>query len=371
MRTSWQRGVASSGAGERRLAYDKRVARGAQRAHPGTGLSGAVAAGAWWLAAPVLSRLDPETAHDWTLRMAALGGATLARLVRGAPVPDLARTVAGLTVRNPLGIAAGLDKNGVALPFWRGLGFGFFEFGTVTPRAQPGNPPPRIWRYPELGALVNRLGFPNEGAEAVARRLRAVKQPGDVVGINLGRNADTPNERAAADYVAALELTRDVADYWVVNVSSPHTPGLRALQAREPLTALLGAVRHAARATPLFVKLAPDLSPGELAAAAAAIRDAGCAGVIATNTTVERSPGVATDGGVSGRPLRARARQTLVELRALLGRGMPIIAVGGIDGPDEARARLRAGADLLQVYTALVLAGPSLVSRILEGLRRA
>jgi dihydroorotate dehydrogenase len=323
---------------------------------------------AWRLARPILFAADPERAHEWALGAARLGGAPLGRLLGGAAPRGLERTVAGLRVRNPLGLAAGLDKNGVGLPFWRALGFGFFEFGTVTPRPQAGNPRPRVWRHRELGALVNRLGFPNDGAAAVARRLAAAKRPGDVVGINVGRNADTPNERAAEDYVAAVELTRSVADYWVVNVSSPNTPGLRALQARGPLTALLTRVRAAAGPTPLFVKLSPDLDGAGLADAAAAIRDSGCAGLIATNTTLDRPPGITAEGGLSGRPLQARARETVRALRALLGADVPIVAVGGIDGPDEARARLAMGADLLQVYTAFVLEGPSLPRRIVRGL---
>ena len=323
---------------------------------------------AYRLARPLLFRLDPERAHRVALRAAAWGGAPLAKLSGGRNLGGLERTVAGLRFRDPLGLAAGLDKNGVALPFWRALGFGFFEFGTVTPRPQPGNDPPRLWRLADRRALVNRLGFPNDGAAAVAARLAKSKRAGDVVGINLGRNKDTPNERAADDYLAALEMTREVADYWVVNVSSPNTPGLRALQARAPLTDLLFRLREAARRAPLFVKLSPDLNEAEMADAAAAVREAACAGVIAANTTVDRAPGEAGEGGLSGAPLREKARAALDTLRALLPVDLPIVAVGGIDGPDEARARLGAGAQLVQLYTALVFEGPGLVARILRGL---
>jgi len=323
---------------------------------------------AYRLARPLLFRMDPERAHAVALRAAAIGGAPLAWILGGDRIEARPRTVAGLRFPNPLGLAAGLDKNGVALPFWRALGFGFFEFGTVTPRPQPGNPPPRLWRFPAQRSLVNALGFPNDGAAAVAARLARARRTGDVVGINLGRNKETPNERAAGDYVAALDMTAEVADYFAVNVSSPNTPGLRALQTRGPLTELLGRVREAAGRKPLFVKLSPDANEAELADAAAAVRDSGCAGVIATNTTLARVPGVEGEGGMSGAPLRDRARAALATLRALLDPGFPIISVGGIDGPEEARHRLDAGADLLQIYTALVFEGPDLVPRILGAL---
>ena len=318
---------------------------------------------------PVLFRLDPERAHGFALGAAGMGGGVLAWLCGGRRVAGLDRDVAGLRFPNPVGLAAGFDKNGAALPFWRGLGFGFVEFGTVTPRPQPGNPKPRMWRFPEQRALGNRLGFPNDGAAAVARRLARDKRPGDVVGINLGKNKDTPNERAADDYVAALEATRDVADYWVVNVSSPNTPGLRELQSRQYLADLLGRVRGAAGDVPLFVKLSPDLDDVGLDDAAAACLDTKCAGVIATNTTLARPHGIASfEGGLSGRPLASRARGVLARLRARLGSGTPIVSVGGIDSADEARARLVAGASLVQVYSALVFEGPGVVTRMLRGL---
>jgi dihydroorotate dehydrogenase len=318
---------------------------------------------------PVLFRLDPERAHGFALGAAALGGGLLARLCGGRRVAGLERDVAGLRFPNPIGLAAGFDKNGVALPFWRALGFGFVEFGTVTPRPQPGNPKPRMWRFPEQHALGNRLGFPNDGAAAVAQRLARDKRPDDVIGINLGKNKDTPNEKAADDYVAALEATRAVADYWVVNVSSPNTPGLRELQSRQYLADLLGRVRDAAGDVPLFVKISPDLDDVGLDDAAAACLDTNCAGVIATNTTLERPHGIAPfEGGLSGQPLASRARGVLARLRARLGAGTPIVSVGGIDSADEARARLVAGASLVQVYSALVFEGPGLVTRMLRGL---
>jgi len=317
---------------------------------------------------PLLFRMDPERAHRWAMRSARLGGGLLGRCLGGAGGGDRPVVVAGLTFRNPLGLAAGFDKNGVALPFWRALGFGFVEFGTVTPRPQPGNDRPRMWRFPELGALGNRLGFPNDGAAVVAKRLAKSRRDGDIVGINLGKQKETPLERAADDYVEALEATRGVADYWVVNVSSPNTPGLRELQSRAWLEGLLRRVKGAAGGTPLFVKLSPDLDGAALADAAAAVTASGCDGIVATNTTLERPPGIAFEGGLSGTPLAPRSSAMLRDLRSLLGRSLPIISVGGIGSPETARARLDSGADLVQIYSALVFDGPALPRRILRGL---
>jgi dihydroorotate dehydrogenase len=294
----------------------------------------------------VLFRMDPERAHALALAAARTGGAPLGRLLGGRAPEGPPRTVAGLAFKNPLGLAAGFDKNGVALPFWRALGFGHVEFGTVTPRPQPGNERPRLWRFPEAEALGNRLGFPGDGVAAVAARLARDKKAGDVVGINLGKNRDTPLEHAADDYVAALDATREVADYWTVNVSSPNTEGLRELQRKGPLTELLSKVRGGAGAVPVFVKLSPDLDDAGLDDAVAAAEAAGCAGLVATNTTLARPPGIEFDGGLSGRPLAARSREVLARLRARTR--LPIVSVGGIDGPEEARARLAAGADLIR-----------------------
>jgi len=315
----------------------------------------------------LMFRLDSERAHGVALIAARCGGGPLAKVCGGRHVPGLEREVAGLRFPNPLGLAAGFDKNGVALPFWRALGFGFVEFGTVTPRPQPGNPKPRMWRFPQHGALGNALGFPNDGAAAVAARLKRDKRPGDVVGINLGKNKDTPNERAADDYVAALEATREVADYWVVNVSSPNTPGLRKLQSRQYLSDLLGSVRDKAGEVPVFVKLSPDLDEKGLGDAAAAA--VACSGIIATNTTLERPEGIEFQGGLSGRPLAPRSRDVLAKLRELTD--LPLISVGGIDSAEEARARLEAGASLVQIYSALIFEGPTLPTRILKGMRQS
>jgi len=327
------------------------------------------------IAKSFLFRLDPERAHDLGLWSARKGGAFLGRLLGGGAgegrkaAEDNPVTIGGLTFKNRVGLAAGFDKNGVALPFWRSLGFGHIEFGTVTPRPQPGNPAPRVWRFPKQRALGNRLGFPNDGAAMVSTRLKRTRQPGDVIGINLGKNKETPNERAVDDYVAALRATRDVADYWVVNVSSPNTPGLRELQSKQYLTDLLGQVREAAGAVPLFVKLSPDLDEAGLQDAAAASVAANCTGIVATNTTLARADGIGEfEGGLSGAPLAARSREVLGELVRLLPPGTPLISVGGVGGPKEARARLDAGASLVQIYSALVFEGPALIRRVLQGL---
>jgi dihydroorotate dehydrogenase len=323
------------------------------------------------LSKTLLFRLDAERAHRIGMWAAARGGECLGRCLATGSA-DEARAnpvkVAGLTFPNRLGLAAGFDKNGVALPFWRGVGFGHVEMGTVTPRPQPGNPGKRMWRFVDHEALGNRLGFPNEGAATVGARIAQSKRPGDVVGINLGKNKDTPNERAADDYVAALEATRNAADYWVVNVSSPNTPGLRDLQSRAYLTDLLGRVRDVAGDVPLFVKLSPDLDEAGLQDAAEATKDSRCAGVVATNTTLERPDGIDFEGGLSGAPLAARSLEVLAELVRLLPEGTPLISVGGVDSANEVRARLEAGASLVQIYSALVFGGPGLIGQILRDL---
>jgi len=314
----------------------------------------------------LLFRVDPERAHAWAVGAARAGGSGLAKIVGGREIRGLDAEVAGLRFKNPVGLAAGFDKNGVALPFWRALGFGFVEFGTVTPRPQPGNPPPRLWRFPKHRAIGNALGFPSDGAAMVAARIRRDKLRDDIVGINLGKNRDTALTRAAEDYVAALDATRSVADYFVVNVSSPNTPGLRDLQTKTYLEELLGHVVAAAGGTPVFVKLSPDLDERQLQDAVAACTSAHAAGLVLVNTTLARPEGVCFDGGLSGRPLAARAREVLTEARRLTK--LPLVSVGGIDSPAEAHARLEAGASLVQVYTGLVYEGPGLVPRILRGL---
>jgi dihydroorotate dehydrogenase len=289
-----------------------------------------------------------------------------------------------LRFANPVGLAAGFDKNAVAVDGLGRVGFGFIEVGTVTPLPQPGQPRPRLFRLPGAGALINRLGFPSDGAEAVAARLRQRRFRG-VVGVNIGKNADTPIERAIDDYVGAFRVLRDVADYVAVNVSSPNTPALRVLQTRERLgpllTALLeeraAAIGGASKSLPILVKISPDLERPELDELATLLRTLSIDGVIATNTTVER-PGIADDtqyraepGGLSGRPLHTMALRTVSVLRELLGRQFPIIGVGGIDSAQAALAMCAAGANMIQLYTGLVYRGPGLVGSCVRAMENS
>lgn len=314
-----------------------------------------------------LRRLDPETAHRLAIR-----GLALAPLP-AAPVDDpiLHTTIAGLDLPNPIGLAAGLDKNGEALRGLSRLGFGFVECGSVTPRPQPGNPRPRLFRLQEDQAIINRMGFNNAGLDAFAARLERRPQ-GVVVGANLGANKDT--EDKAADYVAGLQRLAGRAAYFTVNISSPNTPGLRALQGRDQLDDLLGRI-EAARPTarsdraPVFLKIAPDLVAGEIGMIVEAALAHRIDGLIVSNTTLERpetlsSPQAGESGGLSGLPLRPFAERALrAAAEAAQGR-LPLIAVGGIDSGAEAYARLRLGASAVQIYSALIYQGPGLVGAI-------
>ncbi len=322
---------------------------------------------------PLLFRADAERVHEFALRWLARLGPALQMF---APPHDsrLERSVFGIRFPNPVGLAAGFDKNGVALRAWEGLGFGFAEIGTVTARAQPGNPRPRIFRLPEERALINRLGFNNEGADAIASRLRRAIEAGQwpriPIGINLGKSRDVVLEAATADYVLSLERLLQFGDYFVLNVSSPNTPGLRTLQDRPALDHLLGAIqRRNTGRKPLLVKLAPDISNDALEDALALATQHQVAGIVATNTTVDHSgiPGSAREqGGLSGSPLRARATEVV---RFLASRSkLPIIAVGGIDSVDAALEKLDAGAALLQIYTGLIYEGPGLIRDICRAL---
>ena len=316
------------------------------------------------LGAGLLRALDPETAHGLAIR--ALQFAPLPAPPADDPV--LATTLAGLSLSNPVGLAAGLDKNGEALHGLSRLGFGFIECGSVTPLAQPGNPKPRLFRLSEDRAIINRMGFNNAGLEAFAGRL-AHRPRHAVVGANLGANKDT--EDKAADYVAGLVRLKGLADYVTVNVSSPNTPGLRALQGRAALDDLLGRLA-AARGddpVPVFLKIAPDLTAAEIALIVEASLDHGIDALIVSNTTLNRpdslrSPDRAEAGGLSGAPLKARAAAAL-RAAAEAGNGrLPLIAVGGIDSGAEAYDRIRAGASAVQLYSALIYEGPGLIGRI-------
>jgi dihydroorotate dehydrogenase len=284
------------------------------------------------------------------------------------------KTLFGLNFLNPIGLAAGLDKNGVALPAWAALGFGFIEIGTVTAKAQPGNPKPRIFRLPDHQALINRLGFNNDGADAIARRLAALRESGPwpavPVGINIGKSRTTPLEQATDDYLYSFRALRDFADYITLNISSPNTPGLRELQEPEKLSELLHAIGNEAGTAPkpLVVKISPDLSGAELKAILAVCEENGVSGIIATNTTLDHSSiALQLDqaGGLSGAPLRDKSTALLREINARST--IPVIASGGIFDAESAREKFQAGAPLIQLYTGLVYRGPQLLREIMDG----
>ena len=333
---------------------------------------------------PLAFVLDPEAAHHSALGAAALaarlpGGLSAVRALY-APRRAKAVTVWGLPFANAVGLAAGYDKDAAALFGLAALGFGHIELGTVTPRPQPGNPKPRVFRLAEDNALINRLGFPSLGADVVAARLGGPRPEGVIVGVNLGKNKDTALEDAVDDYTTLARRFATLADYLVVNVSSPNTPDLRRLQAGPALTALLSAVRAARdespgrrpSPTPLLVKLAPDLSPEDLRESLTAAMHAGIDGIIATNTTLARdglkSPQAVETGGLSGAPLTARSLHTLREIVRFTEGRLPVVSVGGVMSAEHARARLDAGASLVQLYTGLVYGGPALPGQIIEAL---
>lgn len=321
------------------------------------------AAGVPWYH-PLLFALDAETAHRLTVRALAIAP------ILGRPVTDprLTSKVAGLTFANPVGLAAGVDKDAEAIRGFLGLGFGSVEVGTLTPRPQVGNPRPRLFRLREDQAVINRMGFNNGGLDAALPRI-AASAPG-LVGANVGANKDAADR--TADYVYGVTRTAPVADYVTINISSPNTPGLRDLQHGAALAELLAATRDAAGMTPLFLKVAPDLESPQIDDIAKAAIDYRIDALIVGNTTVSR-PGLRSakaseTGGLSGAPLASLARQTLADFRKATGAQLPLIAVGGIGSAEEAYARIRAGASLVQLYTALVYEGPGLARRIATGL---
>jgi dihydroorotate dehydrogenase len=329
---------------------------------------------------PLLFALDPERAHGLSLKsldvLARLGAASLA----ASPAPRMPVRVMGLDFPNPVGLAAGLDKNGEHIDGLAALGFGFIEIGAVTPRAQPGNPKPRLFRVPKAEALINRLGFNNRGADALVENIRRSRYRG-IVGVNIGKNSDTPNERAHEDYIACLRKVYAHASFVTANVSSPNTKDLRALQQADGLDALLVpltaerdllAERYGNR-VPLALKVAPDLDDAGIEMIADRVAARGIDAVIATNTTVSRE-GVGhlsagrEQGGLSGAPLKALATAVVAKLRRALPASVPIIGVGGIASAADAREKIDAGASLVQLYTALVYRGPGLVGEIVRGL---
>lgn len=330
------------------------------------------------LARPLLFRLDAEVAHHGTVVAAELLCRTpparaLASVLGYAVGPAAPEPVDLLGLRFPhrVGLAAGMDKDGRGVATWAALGFGHVELGTVTPRPQGGNPRPRLFRLPRTRAVINRMGFNNAGVGALAGRLRSAREEGLVsipVGVSIGKNKDTPVERAVDDYLTCVGVLDGLADYLAVNVSSPNTPGLRSLQDAQPLGELLRAVVGAAGSTPVLVKLAPDLSDPALDQALDVALASGVCGIIAVNTTLDRStvaPGEsamaqAEAGGLSGAPLTGRAREVVRRVRARTD--LPVIGVGGVMSGSDAAALVRAGADLVQVYSGLVYAGPTLVA---------
>ena len=329
------------------------------------------------LARPFLFGLDAEHAHELTLAsLARLQNTPLQCLWQQSRVNDPV-TVAGLKFPNRVGLAAGLDKNGRCIDGLGAIGFGFIEVGTVTPKAQPGNPKPRLFRLPEANALINRLGFNNDGLDAfIANVKRATfRSSGGILGLNIGKNAATPIERAGDDYLLCLDGVYPHADYVTINISSPNTKHLRDLQSDEALDALLEAVqarkaqlakRHG-RKVPIFVKIAPDLDASQVDAVAATLKRHRLDGVIATNTTIARD---AVEhlrhgdeaGGLSGAPVFEASNRVIGQLRAALGKSFPIIGVGGVMSAADARSKLAAGADLVQIYTGFIYRGPELVN---------
>ena len=332
-----------------------------------------------------LFSLPPEEAHDFFISTLARGQGTPLACAWSQPLVEDPVTVAGLRFPNRVGLAAGLDKNARVIDGLAAMGFGFVEVGTVTPLAQPGNPKPRMFRIPERNALINRLGFNNEGLDAFIANVQKAKfrSTGRILGLNIGKNAATPIERATDDYLTSLAGVYPWADYVTVNISSPNTRNLRDLQSDAALDALLAALKgrqaelaqQHARRVPLFLKIAPDLDETQVQAIADALRRHGIEGVIATNTTLSRDavqglPHAQEAGGLSGAPVREASNRVIRQLRAALGPGFPIIGVGGILSGADAVAKIEAGADAVQIYTGLIYKGPALVDEAARALRQ-
>lgn len=335
------------------------------------------------LARPFLFGLDPERAH-------ALGLASLEAAYRSGLNPLLGKRpkalptkAFGLEFPNPVGLAAGLDKNGAHIDALLALGFGFVEIGTVTPRPQPGNDKPRMFRLPRHEAIINRLGFNNDGVDALVRNVERAKRRHGLLGINIGKNKDTPNESAAQDYLLCMERVYPLADYITINISSPNTAGLRELQEERALQQLVGTLREAqerfgaqhGKRVPMLVKVAPDLSDDDIEAAGRVLADLEVDGVIATNTTVSRlavqeDPRAHQTGGLSGAPLMDKSTAVLRKLRTRLPEAIPLVGVGGILGGADAVKKMAAGASLVQVYTGLIYRGPALIDECVEAVRR-
>ncbi|MFC7523275.1 quinone-dependent dihydroorotate dehydrogenase [Parapedobacter sp. GCM10030251] len=331
------------------------------------------------LVKPILFSLDPEEAHHLVsggLRSfcKVWGGKRVLKSIYAYEHPKLARNVFGLTFKNPIGLAAGFDKNAAFVEEMDALGFGFVEIGTVTPKPQPGNERPRLFRLVNDKALINRMGFNNQGVDVAANRLRHLKKHTSiVVGGNIGKNKTTTNEDAVKDYIVCFDTLFDVVDYFVVNVSSPNTPGLRALQDKEPLMRILNALQQRNQkegiSRPILLKIAPDLTDGQLDDIIAIVQETGIAGIVATNTTVGREGlkdvrKASEAGGLSGVPLTKRSTDIIRYLSTHSNQTIPIIGVGGIHKPEDALEKLDAGAALIQLYTGFIYEGPALIKQI-------
>ena len=340
------------------------------------------------LTRPFLFGMDAEAAHELTMDMLARGQRTPLQWAWCNETVNDPITLAGLKFPNRMGMAAGLDKNARCIDALGAMGFGFVEVGTVTPKAQPGNPKPRMFRLPEARALINRLGFNNEGLDAFLRNVQQAqfrkqnRQHPMLLGLNIGKNATPPIENATSDYLICLEGVYPHADYVTVNISSPNTQNLRALQSDAALDALLGAIAERRetlaaqhqRRVPVFVKIAPDLDEAQVAVIAATLQRHGMDGVIATNTTISRAAvqgmrHAEETGGLSGTPVLEASNQVIRQLRATLGSGFPIIGVGGIMSADDAVSKIRAGADVVQIYTGLIYEGPALVVKAAKAIK--
>jgi dihydroorotate dehydrogenase len=331
---------------------------------------------------PLLFQFDPENIH-----YAVTGGLRRANRIWGVKSllknlyqlddKQLEREVLGLKFKNPLGLAAGFDKNASMIEELAEFGFGFIEIGTVTPLPQPGNEKPRMFRLPEDHALINRMGFNNQGVDVVAARLKQVNRKGLIIGGNIGKNKLTPNEDAVSDYIKCFDRLFDVVDYFVVNVSSPNTPGLRELQEKEPLKHILNTLQQRNikndLSRPILLKIAPDLTNSQLDDIIEIVNETNIAGVIATNTTISRDDLLSSDnlkkqsGGLSGKPLAKRSTEVIRYLSEHSNKSFVIIGVGGIHSPEDAIEKIKAGASLIQIYTGFIYEGPGLVKRILKG----
>lgn len=332
---------------------------------------------------PLLFQFDPENIH-----YAVTGGLRRANRIWGVKAifknlyqledKRLEREVMGLKFKNPLGLAAGFDKNASMIEELAEFGFGFIEIGTVTPLPQPGNEKPRMFRLPQDNALINRMGFNNQGVDVVAARLKQVNRKGLIIGGNIGKNKLTPNEDAVNDYIKCFDRLFDVVDYFVVNVSSPNTPGLRELQEKEPLKHILNTLQQRNNkndiSRPILLKIAPDLTNSQLDDIIEIVKETKIAGVIATNTTISRDDLLSSEnlkkesGGLSGKPLTIRSTEVIRYLSEHSNKSFVIIGVGGIHSPQDAMEKIKAGASLIQIYTGFIYEGPGLVKRILKGL---